>query len=72
MARCCPKRTGRVSPLCAGSSDLNFPGNGQTSSLLAQFRSDGMSGFPLVDHSAIDGHVLQADHIATAQLAVDG
>jgi hypothetical protein len=38
-----------------------------------------MSGFPLADHGAIDGHAmwghifnLQADHIAAAQLAVDG
>jgi hypothetical protein len=28
MARLCPKRTGRVSPLCAGTSGLNFRGNG--------------------------------------------
>jgi len=38
-----------------------------------------MSGFSLADHGAIDGHTmwgdifnLQADHIAAAQLAVDG
>ena len=27
MARLGPKRTGRVSPLCRGTSDLNFPSN---------------------------------------------
>ena len=47
--------------------------------LLAQFEPDWMSGFPLADRGAIDGHAvrghtfdLQADHIAAAQLAVDG
>jgi molybdopterin biosynthesis enzyme len=40
--------------------------------MLAKFRWDGKSDFPFADHSAIDGHALQADHIATARLAVDG
>jgi hypothetical protein len=29
-------------------------------SLFAQFESDGMSGFPLADHGAIDGHAMRA------------
>jgi hypothetical protein len=36
VARLGPKRTGRVSPLCSDTSDLNFLGNGaKASSLLA-------------------------------------
>jgi hypothetical protein len=62
-----------VSPLWRGTSDLNFPGN-----LLRRhhcsLNSDGTGSLVSLswDHSAIDGHALQADHIATAQFAVDG
>jgi hypothetical protein len=56
-ARLGPKRAGRVSPLRSGTSDLNFPGNLLRRDL-AQFRSDGKSGFPLADHGATNRHAM--------------
>jgi hypothetical protein len=62
--------------LLAGGFDM---GVDRLTGMLGQFEPDGLPGLPLAHYRAVDGLSmrsdvldLQADHVATAQLAVDG
>jgi hypothetical protein len=60
MARLGPKRTGRVSPLCLGTSDLKFPSNGQRVITARSIPIGREVRFSFAEHGAIAGHATRA------------